>query len=63
MPAYTTLDLQAGVSTPDDKWRVFLWGKNVTNRFYLTNVFQSEDAIIRYTGMPATYGVTVSYRY
>ena len=63
IPSYVTLDLQAGVSTADDKWRVFLWGKNVTNRFYLTNVYQSEDAIIRYTGMPATYGVTVSYRY
>ena len=63
MPAYTTLDLQAGVSTADDKWRVFLWGKNVTNAFYVTNVIQEGDAITRYTGMPGTYGVTVSYRY
>ena len=63
LPSYTLLDLQAGVKTADDKWNVFLWGKNVTNRFYLTNVIEAEDAITRYTGMPATFGLTVSYRY
>jgi len=63
MPAYTTLDLQAGVGTSDAKWRFFLWGKNVTNAFYLTNVVQVGDAVIRYTGMPVTWGLTVSYRH
>jgi len=63
MPAYTTLDLQAGVGTSDEKWRFFLWGKNVTNAFYLTNVVQVGDAVIRYTGMPVTWGLTVSYRH
>ena len=63
MPAYATLDLQAGVETSDYKWRFFLWGKNVTNSFYLTNVVEAEDAVIRYTGMPATFGATISYRY
>ena len=60
---YTTLDLQAGIKTADDKWSVFLWGKNVTNQFYVTNIVQIQDGIARFTGMPATYGVTVSYRY
>ena len=63
IPSYVTLDLQAGVKTADGKWSVFLWGKNVTNRYYITNVIEAEDAITRYTGMPATYGLTVSYRY
>ena len=63
LPGYTTLDLQAGIQTSDDKWRVFLWGKNVTNQFYLTNVVEVSDGLIRFTGLPATYGVTVSYRY
>jgi outer membrane receptor protein involved in Fe transport len=49
--------------TSDYKWRFFLWGKNVTNAFYLTNVVQVGDAVIRYTGMPATWGLTVSYRH
>ena len=63
IPSYTTLDLQAGINTADNRWRVFVWGKNVTNKYYLTNVVDGEDAILRYTGMPATYGLTVAYHY
>ena len=63
IPAYATLDLQVGVETSDDKWRFFLWGKNVTNQFYLTNVVSLGDDTVRYTGLPVTFGATVSYRY
>ena len=63
LPCYTILDLQAGVETQDGKWRAFVWGKNVTNTFYLDNVIQIEDGIVRYTGLPATYGLTVAYRF
>ena len=63
MPSYATVDLQAGVETSDNQWRAFMWGKNVTNQFYLINVIEAEDAITRYVGMPATFGVTVSYRF
>jgi outer membrane receptor protein involved in Fe transport len=42
---------------------VFLWGKNVTNRFYVNNVVELEDDVIRYTGMPITYGISVGYRF
>jgi iron complex outermembrane receptor protein len=63
MPAYTVLNLQAGVKTQDDRLSVFLWGKNVTNRFYVNNVVELEDDVIRYTGMPITYGISVGYRF
>jgi iron complex outermembrane recepter protein len=63
MPSYSVLDLQAGVESRDDRWRVFLWGKNVLNRFYVNNVVQQEDDVIRYTGMPVSYGITVNYRF
>jgi outer membrane receptor protein involved in Fe transport len=60
---YATLDLRAGVSTPDDKVRVWLWGKNVLNKYYWTNVVVATDTAGRYTGMPATYGISASWRY
>ena len=63
MPSYSLLDLQAGVQSDDGHWRAFLWGKNVLNKFYLNNVVEQEDDIIRYAGMPITYGITVSYRF
>jgi iron complex outermembrane receptor protein len=63
MPEYALLNLQAGVKTQDDRLRVYLWGKNVTNRFYVNNVVELEDDVIRYTGMPITYGISVGYRF
>jgi outer membrane receptor protein involved in Fe transport len=63
MPAYTLVNLQAGIKTLDDRLRVYFWGKNVTNRFYVNNVVELEDDVVRYTGMPITYGISVGYRF
>lgn len=62
MPAYTLLDLRAGISAADDSWRLLFWGRNVTNKFYITNIADANDSRYRYVGMPATYGVTLTLR-
>jgi iron complex outermembrane receptor protein len=61
VPAYTLVDLRAGVEK--DSWRVQFWGRNVANQYYWTTAYHVNDVYVRYTGMPATYGVTISYRY
>jgi iron complex outermembrane recepter protein len=61
--AYTLVDLRLGVARPDDKLRVWLWGKNVFNTYYWSNSVAAFDTIARYPGMPATFGVSVNYRY
>jgi iron complex outermembrane recepter protein len=61
--SYTTLDLRLGIETPDSKWRAALWGRNVTNEYYWTNVSRASDTIFRLAGMPATYGGSLSYRF
>ncbi|WP_158213681.1 TonB-dependent receptor [Sphingopyxis witflariensis] len=58
---YTTLDLRAGLTSPDAGWKLMLWGKNVTDTHYWTNSLRAFDTIVRYTGRPAEYGVTFSY--
>jgi outer membrane receptor protein involved in Fe transport len=63
MPAYTTIDAQAGVDLNDGKMRIMVWGKNITNEFYLTNINKYTDGIQRFTGRPATYGVTLGYKF
>ena len=63
MPGYTTLDLQAGLDLKDGKTRIMVWGKNVTNTFYLTNISKYTDGIQRFAGMPVTYGASVSYKF
>jgi iron complex outermembrane recepter protein len=61
--AYELLDLRAGVETPDGHLRFSVWGRNVTDTYYWTSASHLVDQFTRFTGMPATYGISVSYRY
>jgi len=60
---YTLFNLTAGVGAADGKWRVELWGKNITNKYYWTSVNYISDETVRLAGLPATYGARVSFRY
>jgi iron complex outermembrane recepter protein len=61
--AYSLINLSAGLKTPDGRWRLAAYGKNVANTYYWNNAIHVQDTIVRYTGMPAQYGVILSYRY
>lgn len=63
IPAYTLLDVRAGIQSSDDAWRVQFWGHNVLNRYYLVSAEHLVDAVTRTAGMPATYGITISGRF
>ncbi|MGE0625640.1 MAG: hypothetical protein AB7I04_13240 [Pseudomonadales bacterium] len=56
------LDLRAGVEAADGAWRVWAWGRNVTGKYYWNQVQHVNDVLLRFTGMPATYGLAVSFR-
>ena len=61
--AYALLDLRAGVATRNGAWRVSVWGHNVADTYYWTAANRDLDTTVRFTGMPATYGVMLTYRY
>jgi outer membrane receptor for ferric coprogen and ferric-rhodotorulic acid len=63
IPAYGLLDLRAGVQTSNGHWRAELFGKNVTNAYYLTNIYHAIDTLNRFAGMPTTYGISLHYQY
>ena len=63
LPSYVTLDLRAGVGTPDGRWRLTLFGRNVTNSYYLTGNYSNGNERFVYTGLPAVYGATLSFKY
>lgn len=63
LPSYTLIDLRAGVQSRDGNWRFQIWGRNVTDKRYTTNVSHLIDSVSRTVGMPVTYGASVSYRY
>lgn len=58
----TLVDGNLGIHAADDSWRLTIWGKNIFNKFYSTNIIQAYDTVVRYTGRPAEYGVTVGFR-
>ncbi|HEY5757582.1 MAG TPA: TonB-dependent receptor [Steroidobacter sp.] len=61
--SFTLLDLRAGVELADGQYRLWAWGKNVTNEYYWNNVFANGNSIARFVGQPATYGVSLSARF
>lgn len=59
---YTLIDLRAGLE--GDAWRFQIWGKNVTDKYYYSETARLfGDSLVRYAGQPATYGVTVGYKF
>jgi iron complex outermembrane recepter protein len=60
---YATLDLRAGIDLDANDLRVEIFGRNVTNRYYSINNIRSADSVFRFAGQPATYGVSVGYRF
>ena len=63
LPEYALLDIRAGVKFRGEKLRVGGYVRNLTNEFYWTNVQDNLASISRFTGMPRTYGLQLSYRY
>lgn len=60
--ARTLVDLRAGIESEDGKLRFQLWGRNILNEYYWNSTFQADTAW-RMAGRPATYGVSVGWRY
>ena len=61
--SFTLLDLRAGLELSNGHYRVWVWGKNVTDEYYWSNVFANGNAIARFVGQPATYGISLSARF
>lgn len=60
---YALVDVRAGFSTNDGRWRVTAFGRNITDKSYVTAVSTYLDTLIRYRGKPAVYGLSVALRY
>ena len=58
IPGYSLFDVRAGVRSPDG-WHASLWVRNLSNHYYWTNIISSGDELIKPTGLPRTFGITV----
>lgn len=59
--SFATLDLRAGIRSLDERWSFMVWAQNVTNTYYWSNQFVTQDVISRYAAKPVTYGATLKF--
>ena len=62
LPAYVLLDARIGLES-EGTWRVGLWVRNLTDKWYWITDQLGGDTSIRIAGMPRTFGVTAAYRF
>lgn len=60
---YALVDARVGLSSANDRWRVTAFGRNLTNKSYVTAVSTYLDTLIRYRGKPVVYGLSVAFKY
>ena len=58
---YWLLNARVGVSGANDAWSLYLWGRNLTDERYRTQVLTSSVGFGESYGEPATYGIGLSY--
>jgi len=56
--SYWLYDARAGIGSADDRWSVSVWGKNLADEQYRSQVIFSSVGFGETWGMPRTYGVT-----
>ena len=61
--SYAVWGARLGYQSADGHWKVMLWGKNLADEYYVTNVVASSDSTSRFVGRPRTYGITLGYTY
>ncbi len=63
-PANTLLDATLSLEAPDSKWRVALWGKNLTDEVIINNTFGlGALGNLRIYAPPRTYGLDIGFRF
>jgi iron complex outermembrane recepter protein len=62
IPGYTTVDLRAGIGSPDNKWKLTFYGRNVFDKYYISSPTYYQDDYFSLTARPATYGVALKWR-
>ena len=63
---YMLVNARLGVTSPDEKWEFAIWGRNLTDKFYVSQSFDNFPGIFpsqNFLGDPATYGATLTFRY
>ncbi|MHC3126196.1 hypothetical protein OB03_02325 [Brevundimonas sp. GN22] len=61
--AYGQLNGRIGVASPDGRWSLTLWGRNITDELYRISVIPFAGDEVSLFGAPRTFGVRLGVRY
>ena len=61
--SYGLLNGSIGIYSLDDHWDLSVWGKNLTDEYYWQQITSNANVVLRFAGMPRTYGASLTYRY
>lgn len=61
--AYGLLDARVAIAPPEAAWTVAIWGKNLTDELYRTNIISFFGEEVSQFGIPRTYGVDLSWKF
>lgn len=63
---YWLLNARLGITSPDEKWELAIWGRNLTNKLYVSQSYDNFGGIFpsqNFLGDPRTYGATLSVKF
>ncbi|MDI1365020.1 MAG: TonB-dependent receptor [bacterium] len=60
---YGLLNASVGLSAPDKRWELSLWGRNLTDQYYWSAVSSNANVVVRFPGRPRTYGAAVTLKF
>lgn len=60
---YGLLNARAGYVSPDERWALHLWGRNLTDEEYLNEVAMNVHGLRGFWALPRTYGVDVEFNF
>jgi iron complex outermembrane receptor protein len=61
-PSYFIVNSEVSWTSPDDRYRLAVWGRNLTNDIKLLYLAGAQSDVVIYDA-PVTYGVSVSYKF
>lgn len=61
--SYAVFDANWSISTVDDKYKLEIFAQNIFDKYYWTSVQTEQDSIMRFAGMPRTYGAALTVNF
>ena len=61
--SYGLLDARIGLAPTDANWAVAIWGKNLSDELYRTNIISFFGEEVSQFGTPRTYGIDLSWKF